>query len=331
MERAAVLLLIAQMHYRLGDLRAAQRVAEEAVEIARNGDDVVLLGDACNRLAVTIQLENPQRARELFAHSLEIATALGDAFRRVRGLNNIGVLETINNNAEEAWRVLTVAVEQARTAGLIESWGRAELNLGVLAGRIGNYETASHAFAEALRLTSMVQNSEEQLYAAYNLAHLERENDRYREAADTYELVVDLAERIGQVIVQAGAFAGLGLCRVELGDLPGAQQALDRGVVLAERLREWFQGRELIEALKLHLLIRAGELEEAVSLLDVSVGLAHASDISGAAWLIAEFGQILRPYSRTMIDSAIARYESHPEVLGNPKMKTRYDVLKLDS
>ena len=53
MERAAVLLHIAQMHWRLGNLGAAQRTAEEAVTIAERGDDVVLLADACNRLAVT--------------------------------------------------------------------------------------------------------------------------------------------------------------------------------------------------------------------------------------------------------------------------------------
>ncbi|MEO7456082.1 MAG: hypothetical protein ABIY52_07450, partial [Gemmatimonadaceae bacterium] len=331
MERAGVLLLIAQMHYRLGDLRAAQRVAEEAVQIARRGDDVVLLCDASNRLGVTIQLENPQRARELFAHSLEIATSLGDAFRRVRGLNNIGVLETINNNADEAWRVLTLAVEQARTAGLIESWGRAELNVGVLAGRVGNYERASHSFSEALRLTSMVQNSEEQLYAAFNLAHLERDNDRFREAADTYELVVDLAERIGQVPIQAGAFAGLGLCQVELDDIAGARDALRKAAALSDRMGDWFQNRELIEALKLHLLILDGDLEGAASHLEATMEQADASDIAGAAWLIAEVGRELRPYSRAMIDAAIARYEGHPEVLGNPKLKMRYDVMKLDS
>jgi hypothetical protein len=63
----------------------------------------------------------------------------------------------------------------------------------------------------------------------------------------------------------------------------------------------------------------------------LSLELAHASDISGAAWLTSEFGMTLRPYARPMIDEAIARYENHPEVLGNPKMKMRYDVLKLDS
>ncbi len=331
MERAAILLLMAQMHYRLGDLRAAQSVAEEAVDIARTGDDVMLLGDACNRLAVTIQLENPQRARELFAQSFEIATSLGDAFRRVRGLNNIGVLETINNNADEAWRVLTVAVEQARTAGLIESWGRAELNLGVLAGRIGDYEGASRAFSEALRLTSMVQNSEEQLYATYNLAHLERDNSRPREAADTYELVVDLAERIGQVPIQAGAYGGLGLCRFELADEPAARDALRKGDALSVRLGEWFQGRELIEALKLHLLIKDGDVTGAVALFAESLELSHARDIAGAAWLVAEFGMVLRPHARELVNAAVARYETDPEVLGNPNIRKRYDVLKIDT
>jgi adenylate cyclase len=331
MERAAVLLHIAQMHWRLGDLKAAQRVAEEAVVIAERGEDVVLLADACNRLAVTIQLENAPRARELFVHALDIATSLGDAFRRVRGLNNIGVLEMICNNSDEAWRVLTIAVEQARTAGIIESWGRAELNLGVLAGRIGNYEGALRAFSEALRLMSMVQNSEEQLYATYNLADLQREHDRPREAADTYELVVDLAERIDQVPIQVGAFAGLGLCRIELEDFEGAKAALDSSVALSEGLGEWFQGRELLEALRLHLLIREGEFEAAVALLESSMGLAHATDISGAAWLIAEFGSVLRSHAPAMVQLAVARYARHPEVLSTPKMKQRFDVLMLDS
>jgi len=330
MERAAVLLHIAQMHWRLGDLGASQRVAEEAVQIAQRGDDVVLLADACNRLAVTIQLENAPRARELFVHALDIATSLGDAFRRVRGLNNIGVLEMICNNSDEAWRVLTIAVEQARTAGIIESWGRAELNLGVLAGRIGNYEGALRSFSEALRLMSMVQNSEEQLYATYNLADLQREHDRPREAADTYELVVDLAERIDQVPIQVGAFAGLGLCRFELEDIQGARDALARGVALSEGLGEWFQGRELLEALKLHLLIRDGENADAVALLESSMLLAHATDISGAAWLIAEFGLALRPHAPDRVQAAVTRYAGHPEVLSTPKMKKRFDVLKLD-
>jgi tetratricopeptide (TPR) repeat protein len=177
----------------------------------------------------------------------------------------------------------------------------------------------------------MVQNSEEQLYATYNLADLQRENDRPREAIDTYELVVDLAERIDQVPLQVGAFAGMGLCRFELADVDGAREALVRAVALCEGMGEWFQGRELLDALRLHLLIWDGESMSAVSLLESSTRLADAPDISAAAWLIAEFGMAVRPHAPAMVQSAVDRYSHHPEVMSTPKMKARFNVLKNDS
>ena len=266
-EGAAILMLMAQTYWRLGDLRAAQRVAEECVEIAQRGTDALLIADSCNRLAVTIQLENAPLARKLFNQSLDIATTAGDAVRRVRALNNIGVLELISSNWDEAKRMLTLAADQSRTARLLEHWGRAELNLGVLAGRMGDYEGGVRALTEALRLTSMVQNSEEQLYATYNLAHLERERMRLREAADTYSLVTELAERIGQVEVQAGALAGLGLCKLLSGDVDAARESFQRAAPMMERLQEWFQGRELMEALEIHLLLSDNLITEAAELL----------------------------------------------------------------
>jgi hypothetical protein len=128
-----------------------------------------------------------------------------------------------------------------------------------------------------------------------------------------------------------GAFAGLGLCRFELEDVAGARDALAKGVALSEGLGEWFQGRELLEALKVHLLIRDGETAAAVLLLESSMQLAHATDISGAAWLIAEFGLALRPHAPEVIQAAVIRYAHHPEVLSTPKMKERFDVLILNA
>jgi predicted ATPase len=330
-ERAAILLLISQTHWRLGDLRSAQRVAAECVDIAEQGTDAMLIADSCNRLAVTIQLENGSRARELFNRSLEIATAAGDAVRCVRVLNNIGVLELLSNNWDEARRMLTLASDQARTAHLINSWGRAELNLGVLAGRMGDHDGAARALAEALRLTSMVQNSEDQLYATYNLAHLERERLRLREAADTYALVTELAERIGQVEVQAGALAGLGLCRFLLGDVSAARESLERASPMMELLLEWFQGRELMEALKIHLLLTDDRVSEAAEVFARALEAAGPSDVYGAAWLTAEFGQTFHTHLPVEVEAAVRAYACRPELLGNPVMRERLTALKFDS
>jgi GGDEF domain-containing protein/tetratricopeptide (TPR) repeat protein len=327
MERAAVLLLAAQMHWRLGDPRAAQGCSEEAVAIAERGSDSILLADACNRLATTLPPEARQRSRELLARSLEIATAQGDPFRRVRGLNNIGVLELHASNWDAARSALTMASDQARTAGLLESWGRAELNLGVLAARVSDDEGSARALSEALRLTAMVQLGEEQLYATYNMAHLERVRRRHREAIDTYELVTELAERIGQMTVQAGGVAGMGLCRFLEGDVAGARRSLAAASRLMEGLLEWFQGRELFEALRLYIALADNRIADATELFDQALNLASPSDTYGAAWLTAEFAQQLHPHAPALVEVAIRRYESVPEVVSNYRMRDRFTVL----
>ncbi|MDB4881142.1 MAG: diguanylate cyclase [Gemmatimonadetes bacterium] len=330
-ERGAVLLLEGQMYWRLGDLRSAQRVADEAVAIAERVGDAVLLSDASNRLGATIQFEDPVRARALFNKSFEIATMLGDPVRSIRGLNNLGVLELLSNNWDAARRELTLAREQARTAGLLEPWGRAELNLGVLAGRIGDYDGAARALSEGLRITSMVQSTADQLYATYNMAHVERERGRYAEAADLYELVTELAARIGQVEVQAGAFAGNGLCRFLLGDIEGARRALGAASPHIALLDDWFQGREMEAALQLHLLVADGKLLEAGELFERSLAMAAPKDAYGAAWLTAEFGGPLRAVVPDTVEAALARYSALPEVMDNPKIRERLTVLKSDS
>jgi tetratricopeptide (TPR) repeat protein len=330
-ERAAVLLLVAQTQWRLGDVRAAQRVGEEAVAIAEKGDDLTLLADACNRLAVVLVLLDPPRTRQLYTKSLEIATALGDPLRRTRQLNNLGVLELLSNNWDEARRSLRAAADLARTAGLLESWGRAELNLGVLAGRIGDYDGAMLALSEALRITSLVQNSEEQLYATYNMAHIEREQGRFAQAIGTYELVTELAERIGQVEVQAGALAGMGLCLILMEDHDGARRIWQRAKPMIDRMFDWFQGRELVVGLELRILLLDGNPTEAADLFSRSLAMSGGSDDYGAAWLTAEFGAVLRSYIPDVIARAVGQYASIPEVLGNPYIRDRFAVLKSDT
>jgi tetratricopeptide (TPR) repeat protein len=325
-----VLLLVAQTQWRLGDIRAAQRVGEEAVAIAERGDDLILLADACNRLAAVLVLQDPPRTRQLYTKSLKIATALGDPFRRTRQLNNLGVLELLSNNWDEARRSLRAAADLARTAGLLESWGRAELNLGVLAGRIGDYDGAMLALSEALRITSLVQNSEEQLYATYNMAHIEREQGRFAQAIGTYELVTELAERIGQMEVQAGALAGMGLSLIAMADHDGARQIWHRAKPMIDRLFDWFQGRELVVGLELHIMLLDRNPTEAANLFSRALTMSGGSDDYGAAWLTAEFGAVLRLYVPDVIAEAVRQYASIPEVLGNPYIRDRFAVLKGD-
>jgi tetratricopeptide (TPR) repeat protein len=248
---------------------------------------------------------------------------MGDTFRRTRALGNIGVLELLNNNWDEARRVLTSAAEQARIAGLTEAWGRAELNLGVLFARVGDYDGAARALSEALRLAAAVQDTNSQLISIYNIAHLERELERYDEAVSTYGLVCELSARIGQAEIQTGALAGQGLCRLQVGDVAGARESFASADELAEPIKDWFQGKELVEALRIHLLIANGAIDQAVQVFERVIKTAEPTDVFAAAWLTAEFLVHLRSAAPQLIESAVRRYGSRPEVLVNEKLGLR--------
>jgi tetratricopeptide (TPR) repeat protein len=98
-----------------------------------------------------------------------------------------------------------------------------------------------------------------------------------------------------------------------------------------ERLLEWFQGRELMEALRLHLLVRDGRADEAAEHFERALATAGPSDVYGAAWLTAEFGETFRSHLPESVEAAVREYARRPEVLGNPRMRERLAALKLDT
>jgi tetratricopeptide (TPR) repeat protein len=329
-ERAAILLMSSQVLARPGEPGESERVAEECVAIAERCNDPVLLTDSYNRLAVSLLMANPARARELFVKALETIVPVSDALRRARILNNIGILELTQNRWQEARESLTAAAEFSRTAGLTELWGRAALNLGVLAIRTGDYATASHTLGEALKLCAEAQNTELQLITTYNLANLARDTEQYDRAGATYELAMELAERIGQSDIQLGALAGMALCRMHSGDLAEARRLNELVQSQLVVRAEWFQGRELVEALAIHLAMREGG-DEAAQLFTRAISLADTRDVYGGVWLTAEFGAALRVRAPESVNDAVQRYATRPEVIGNPRVSGQFTVLMLDS
>jgi tetratricopeptide (TPR) repeat protein len=329
-ERASILLVSSQMLNRLGEPREAQRVAEECVAIAEHVGDPILLCDSYNRLALCMVLSEPARARELFQRALELIIPLSDVFRRVRLLNNIGFLELTANRFQHARASLESAVTFARTARLVDLWARASLNLGVIAFRSGRYEEAARTLDEALRLSAEAQQTELQLGITYNLGHLAREQGDFQRAGEIYELATELAERIGQSEIKAGALASMALCKLALGRVEEAVRLNDRLQPLAERLPDWFQDRQLVEAVPIHLAL-ARSPEEAYERFARALELAEARDVYGAGWLVAEFGLPLRAHAPKAIQDAVRRYEALPELSETVRIRERFGVLLLDS
>jgi tetratricopeptide (TPR) repeat protein len=327
--RASILLIASQMLGRLGEPREAQRIAEDCLAIAERIGDPVLLCDSCNRLAVCLILSDSTRARELFHRALEIIVPLNDVFRRVRVLNNIGLLELSASRFAAARESLEAAIRFARSGKLLDLWARASLNLGVIAIRTGHYEEAKETLGEALRLGADSQQTDIQLIITYNLGYLARDQGDFRRAGEIFELAMELADRVGQFEVKAGALAGMAMCRLAVGATEQGVRIYEDLQPLAERLPDWFQGRELIEALRIHLSLRRSK-QEAYELFTAALALAEARDVYGASWLVAEFGQLLHDHAPAAIEGAVKRYRGRPEILETPRIRERFGVLMFD-
>ena len=289
--------------------------------------DPTLLADSLNRLGITLEHDHPDQATEIYRRALDMYVAAGDARGEARCRNNLGIVYSLSGQWELARKELTTAIALARTTGTPDLWGVAAVNLGVAWLKCGEYDRARELFGEGLALFAGVKNSERQLYALYNLAHLDRERGEFESAAELYDAATSLAQRVGQSDVEIGAIAGAGLSLLEQGKTDPARIAL---MGAEERIRarsDWFQGRELVEALAVRLAVHDGRIADALEFFDTSRTLSDASDVYSAAWLTAECGECLLDHDPERIRSAVERFAEQIRGLGYMSMIRRYEEL----
>lgn len=315
-ERTEILMMLSQTHGRLGDPREAERIAVECVESAEALDDQMLLAQALNRLAITVERDQPDRSEEIYRRALAIFTAIGDARGQARCHNNLGNIAGQRNAWQDARQSYGTAIALAKAAGMPDLWGTAALNLGVSYLRSGQHARARELLGEALALAAALKNSEIQLYAVHNMALLEWENRAWESGAELWEATASLAQRIGAHDVEICAIAGVGLCRADEGKIGLARQAHAEIEERLQRRPDWFTGREVAEALIARLLLADGRVEDALQHLDTSLPKAEASDLYSAIWLTAVCAPSLIGRAPARIRPWIERYRSHVDNLG---------------
>ena len=327
-EQVALLMMLSQAHARLGEGRAAQEMAAGAVAISQRLNDKALLAAALNRLALTLRTTQPDLAVQNWRQALEIHREMGDYRGQARCHNNLGMFFTDSGQWTVAQQEFNTAIGFARSAGNPSDWGTATLNLGAVVMKCRDFDRARELFGESLAIFAAIKSSERQLYALYNLAHLDRERGEFEAAAELYDVASSLAQRIGQSDVEIGAMAGAGLSLLYLGKVDAARVA---SLESSERLRarpDWFNGREIAETLQIRLAALAGDREGALKQFEAAISLAEATDFYSAAWLTAECADILIEFDRERIRSSVTRFADKAKDFGLSEISRRYaDVL----
>jgi hypothetical protein len=176
-------------------------------------------------------------------------------------------------------------------------------------------------------LVAAVKNSEIQLYALYNMAHVEWENDAWEAGAELYEATASLADRIGAEDVEIGAIAAVGLCSVEGHNMDKAREANREIEERLSRRTDWFQGREFAEALAVALFVAEDRTAEAIARYEMAVAFAESSDLYTAAWLTANCGRTLLSLTPERMRTWIERFRSPVEEFGYAGIAKRFNEL----
>jgi diguanylate cyclase (GGDEF)-like protein len=327
-EEAALLGMIAQAHVRLSNLKEAEAVARQAAEAARVAGDSRAVAEALNRLGATVFERAPEEALEHYGRAFDLFQKLDDRGGQVRVAINIGNSYFKLGQGVEAERAYTRALEGGRALHAPEQSGTACVNLGVLYLRRGRAELASERFEEGLQAFTVAQHEPARLVTLLNLAHLARENGHWEKATSLYTEVIALAVHTGQPDVELGARAGAALTELALGRTAAAtDQARAITTRMDGRPDWWFQGREIVEALRIRIAAARRDYVEAVSLLKENVTALQSRDLYAAGWLLGECAQALPPdkVPFELIDELAPKMESH----GYAGLSLRFATLRL--
>ncbi|MGH7619456.1 MAG: diguanylate cyclase domain-containing protein, partial [Gemmatimonadaceae bacterium] len=328
-EEAALLNMISQYQGRLGEWQEAEAVAREAVAAAEQANDTRLLAEALTRLGTSMMDRRSEEAAGFYQRALAGFRTVGDRCGEARCYINIGIIHQRAGEVPAAEAAYDRALEAANSAHAVDLAGLASLNLGVLYLRRGQVELASERYEAALGRFTESSNESHRLATLYNMAHLARESEDWATASALYDQVVGVAARIGQPDVELGARAGQALAALAVGARSVAEDAMRWIRTNVEPRPEWwFQGRDLVDALRIRLAAERGDDAHALRLLHEAVAIAGRYDPYVAAYLVAECAPSLRRSTDALL-ALIDQISPEVEALGFAGVAERLSVLRI--
>jgi len=275
-----------------------------------------------------MQRQSPETG-EYYNRALALFHSAGDRGGEARCYINIGTICQAAGDVLAAEVAYDRALEAGERANAMDLAGLASLHHGTLALRRGQLDAAGQWYRKALERFTESSNDRQRLATLYNMAHLAREADDWSNASALYEQVVTIAARIGQPDVELGARAGQALAALAVGARSAAEDAM-RWIRtnIEPRPEWWFQGRDLVDALRIRLAAERGEDAHALRLLHDAVAIAGRYDPYVAAFLVADCAPSLRRSTDALI-TLIDQISPDVEALGFAVVAERLSVLRV--
>lgn len=275
--RVDIMVLEARARRLLGDNEGAQKLLENALEMAEGAGYEAGTADARSELgALQTSLGRFKHAQELLTEALRSDEGMGRQFRMDRDRMRLGVLAVHMGRWDEGESLLREAHQSARELRTLDNRLASQLGLATLHGYRGNDVEASNMAREVMEVARAAGFMLLQVEALVVLANLTTDTGRASEALELAQEAEALYRRIAprsdtMVHVQAALGRALGA----LNDSEAAHEHLMDASRLAQESGNAYE-RHRIESLLGHHFRGIGETDKAASVLSQA-----AADLGG--------------------------------------------------
>lgn len=233
-ERVRIYLETGWVHYRRGNLDAAQQWRLQALEISDGLDYYAEMGSAYNGLAAVANLQGDwQRAIQYAQHGLSVRERIGDLEGMSRSHSNLGAIMLNIGEWDRALPHLQESLELKRRIGDVRYLVSAQINLGL-------YYLYKGALADARAYLNQARQGAEKLrdpnalcLALCSLAQVDAAEGKLDTAQQLLSESSALAEKSGVREWHAEAQSVLARIELQRGKLEAARVAGERALTLA--------------------------------------------------------------------------------------------------
>ena len=318
---------------RQGKFDEAMKVAQQGRRLAQRHADPIKEGYILNTMAlIAIEQKNPAIAHGYLEQALLMARSTGDRRLESGTLGNLGnSAGYIQKDYESAWEYYEADYAISHERGDRSAEGAALGNLGWAAAMLGDFQSARSYLERALQLAREVGHIYSETYTLINLSANTGLTNEVQASLDYAAKALDLSHQAGDRSGEAWSLLYMGYAFLQRIDLPKAEDAFRRAIILREELGQPGMKIEALAGLVQTFLQKGDaaaaslETENILSYLDGDGTLEGAEAplrIYYACYLALE--KAGDPRSKTVLHSAVQLLDAQVSKLRSEEARLKY-------
>jgi tetratricopeptide (TPR) repeat protein len=293
--RAAQFVAKARTAQQHGDADGALAHYDDALSLLADEGDSPMAADALRWKGLVLRERGDTAAGyRFFNRSLAMAERLAYVNGQAHALNCLGTIAQRRGQLESAEQLYSQAAHHAEASADHRLLGMVELNRGVIAGSVGDWDASVVWFRLGLKAFQSIGDQEGASWAYNNLGMQYAARKRYAQAIESFEFALSIAYDREDMVVEATVELNLGGIRINQGELDTASRSVARALKIAEIRRDRLR---MAEALRLKARIERlrGQLATAVETLrQARYQAREGEDALLHLELLTELGELTR-------------------------------------